>query len=99
MGVTRCLHLSQVPGICCSVSVLFCLRFSSLSLFNVNGGFVWCTSCAWLVPMEPEEGIGFPETGVTDSFEPLSGGLKPNPGPLKEQSLLLPTETFLQPLF
>ena len=47
--------------------------------------------CAW----EPK-GIGSPGTRVTDDCE-LPRGLGIEPGPLEEQSVLLPTEPSRQP--
>ena len=37
------------------------------------------------MPLEPEEGIRSPGTGVTDTCEPLCGCWEPNPAPPQEQ--------------
>ena len=44
--------------------------------------------CAWCL-QRPEEGTEFPGTGVTDGWEPLCEFWELNPGPLKEQPVLL----------
>ena len=43
----------------------------------------------------PEEGTGFPRTGVTNGCEPPRGYWESNPGPLEEQPVLLTTEPSL----
>ena len=45
----------------------------------------------------PEEGIRFPETGVTDGYELLWECWELNPGPLQEQPVLFPAPPSLQP--
>lgn len=42
-------------------------------------------------PLSPEEGDGFPWSGVTD------GCWEQNPGPLQEQPVLLTAESYLHP--
>ena len=46
-----------------------------------------------------EEDIGFPGTGVTDSFEPPCQCWELNLSPVEGQSVLLIDEPLLQPLF
>lgn len=41
--------------------------------------------------------LGFPGTGVTDSYELMCGCWELNSGPLEEQPVLLMAYTFLQP--
>ena len=60
--------------------------FACLSMYHV------CAWCLWW----PEEGIGSPGTGVTDSCELPCGCWELNPGPLEEQSVLLTTGPSLQ---
>ena len=64
-------------------------------LFYVYAVYVYaCVPYICKCPQRPEEGMGFPGTGVTD----LSCGLcELNPGPL-EQPVLLPTEPSSQHL-
>jgi hypothetical protein len=52
-----------------------------------------CVQCLW----RPEEDISSPGTGVTDVYNPPSGLLGVEPGPLKEQQVLLTTGPSLQP--
>jgi hypothetical protein len=51
-----------------------------------------CVCC----PENPEEGIRSPESGVTDSCEPLGGCWESNPVPLQKQQGLLTAEPSLQ---
>lgn len=44
-----------------------------------------------------KKALDSPGTGVTDSWESLSGGWKLNLGPVEEQPMLLPMEPPLQP--
>ena len=46
---------------------------------------------------KPEEGIGAPETEVTDHCDQSCGFWRLNPGPLKESNVLSTTEPSLQP--
>lgn len=43
-------------------------------------------------PMRPEEGVRFPRTCVTDSYELQCGCWVLNPGPLQKQSVILIVE-------
>lgn len=52
-----------------------------------------------LVPIESEESMGFPGSGVTDRYELTFGFWEQNTGPLEEQPVYLTTETSLAPLF
>ena len=53
--------------------------------------FAWC-------PEKPEEDIGYPETGLTNSCELLCGCWELNSGPLEGHPLLLTAEpSSLQP--
>ena len=47
---------------------------------------------------QPEEGVGFSETGITDSCEALRKRTESNLGPLQELPLLLTAESFFQTL-
>ena len=69
----------------------FCFRFKNLfMLMNVLPACVPVSHvCAWCL-WRSEEGIGSPETGVTDDCEP------PYPGPLEELQVLLMGEPSLQ---
>jgi hypothetical protein len=50
--------------------------------------------CAWFA--RPKEGMGFPETGITQySCKPLSKCWELNTGPLKKQQVFLMTEPYL----
>ena len=60
------------------------------------GCFVCMYVCAWCLK-RPEEGVSSPRIGVTDSCEPSCGSWELNPGPLKEQPVLLNSESHLQP--
>jgi E3 ubiquitin-protein ligase NEDD4 len=51
------------------------------------------TWCLW----RPEEGVGSPGIGVTDSCELPCGCWELNSGPLKKQPVLLTTEPSLNP--
>lgn len=48
--------------------------------------------CTCLVSVEAEEGIGSPETGVTDGCELSRGWWELNSGPLEKEQALLTTE-------
>lgn len=58
---------------------------------NVHHVYFWCSQ-------KPEEGVGFPESEVTNSCEPQWGGWEFNADPPKEQEVLLIAKPFLQPL-
>ena len=47
-------------------------------------------------PRRPEEGVRFPKTGVTDSYERSCECWELNPGLEEEQRVLLTSETSLQ---
>jgi hypothetical protein len=51
--------------------------------------YAWCTQ-------RPEENMRPPTNGITDGCELPCQGWEWNPGPLKEQSVLLTAESFLQ---
>jgi hypothetical protein len=44
----------------------------------------------------PAEGIGYPGTRIKDDYEPSCGFWESNPGPLKEQLVLLTTKSSLK---
>lgn len=46
-------------------------------------------------PWKPKEGMGFPGTGVTDSYELPLGCWVSNPGPLEEPPVFLTAELSL----
>ena len=50
--------------------------------------------CVWC-KQRPEEGVGYPETGVTEGWEPSCGCWELNLGPLQEQPELLTAEPSL----
>jgi hypothetical protein len=52
---------------------------------------------AWCL-RRPEEGVGSPETGVTEGCKLLFGWRELNPGLLEEQPVLFPTRPFSNPL-
>lgn len=41
-----------------------------------------CAPCAFLVPLEAREGIGYPRPGRRDSYKPVCRFWEMNPGPL-----------------
>jgi hypothetical protein len=59
-----------------------------------------CVPCGYKCSQRPEEGVGSPRVGVTDSCKPPIMGThwEMNSGPLEEQQTLLSTEPSLQPL-
>lgn len=54
-----------------------------------------CQTHAWCL-WKSEEGIGSPETGVTDGWEAPCGCWEMNTGTLKEQQVLLTVEPSFQ---
>lgn len=48
-------------------------------------------------PVWPEEGNGFPGTGVKDGYELLCGSWEAKPGPLEEQSMFSAAKPSLHP--
>lgn len=49
--------------------------------------------------MRPEEGVGFPGTGVVDAYEPPCGYWESNLDALEKQTVYLIAEPSLQPEF
>ncbi|ERE67235.1 MMP37-like protein [Cricetulus griseus] len=73
--------------------------FSEEDLFIEIAGLSYSGVClhVYLCPERPEEGIGLPGIGVTDSCEPSCGFWEWNPGLLEMQPVFLATEPTFQP--
>jgi hypothetical protein len=97
MGVPVCLCVCTCVCVCTRVCVCVCVHVCvcvCVCVACIDRCFVClyvCAPRACLVPEDAGEGIGSvsPRTGVTDVCELLRGCWERNPGPLKEQSVLL----------